>query len=227
MHFYMWLPVELEPEYREGFVCDACSREFLEGPFYHAEETGVDYCSECGSKSGFSVFLGTVASIIFLKDDTVLKDNDTNAVVAFAYKTNRATTYFFFTNGSSAQVVRRGKKEIKVLLFASNTQQIQVISQIEEKFPWMRTFEEHIEREIRLHDVPPLLPNEENRIFLNDYEITKEQITLSFNNGFRQVLDYKEGIEILFRQQHVVSLFKDGELCFDKKLFQHNVAEEE
>lgn len=220
MHFYMWLPVELEPEYGEGFVCDQCGKEFTEGPFYHAEETGVDYCLECGNKQNLSIFNGIVSSLLFFDDNMLLKDNDTEgAVVVFGYKLNAVVTNFFFTNGMSVQIAKKGAKDIEIALFNPKSQQSQPIVDITERFPWATTFDQHIDREVVLHATPSSFTDGDSRIFLCDYEISDAQIVLSFNNGVRQVLNHDEGIETVLRQRHLVSLFRNGKPTYDKRLF--------
>jgi len=61
--YHAELPVRDEPHYVDGYTCDTCKREFLDGPMYHCSSTGEDRCCYCSVATGIHPLPAVVAEL--------------------------------------------------------------------------------------------------------------------------------------------------------------------
>lgn len=216
LRYYSWLPLELEPDYKDGYTCDRCHKDFLDAPFYHEETSGTDYCVPCGSSTGHSPFSSLVSSLFFSSAEAVLQDFINGTIALFSFRIDDRTCGIMFSNNANLilQLTSNSKIERGILCeFNGNTIGSKVMltaAQCFERFPWLSsgvftTFD----FETKLHSCPPvtnILPD----ITIVSFDVSGMLISLMLNDGYCQVFDIERGIEIVVKDYSMVAIFQGG-----------------
>lgn len=213
LRYYRWLPLELEPDYREGFTCDHCHNDFLDAPLYHEEATGTDYCVECGEAAGYTVFSGLVGALLFSNDGRVLRDADSNAIVSFAYKVDTQTVGLFFVNNSTIMLRLQLNGTVREAL-SWTFRDGQIVSklrltsaEVHQRLPWLSEGLSSIfDLEIMLHPLPTL-PTAMEDVCVTSFDATDEHIRIYCTEDYLQTFDLKQGREIVSKNTMAISAF--------------------
>ncbi|TPP46542.1 hypothetical protein CGC21_23245 [Leishmania donovani] len=195
LRHYRWLPLELEPDYKDGYTCDHCHQEFLEAPFYHEEATGTDYCLECGNAAGYTPFSGLVASLLFSSQDNVLRDSDSNSIALFAYRVDSQSAGICFANGSNLVVHLQMNGNIRDAIFytvkeGSIESKLRVSStDLSRRFSWLSSgLLKPFDVEVQLHTLP-VVPVPLDDFCVLAYGATDDLIEIHLNEAYSQLLD--------------------------------------
>lgn len=218
LRFYRWLPLELEPDYKDGYTCDHCHKEFLDAPFYHEEATGTDYCISCAEAAGHSPHSGLVGSLLFSSGDSLLRDSETNALVSFAYKLDAQTAGIFFVDNSSivlrlqlngairdalSYVVHNGQIESKLRL---------KVTEVLRRLPWLTVnISKVFDVEFKLHNLPTI-PTPLDDVCLVSFAVNDEYICVRHTENYAQTFDVAQGREIVSKGDMPLCSFLAGTL---------------
>ncbi|KAL7698914.1 hypothetical protein N2W54_003676 [Lotmaria passim] len=217
LRFYKWLPLDLEPDYKDGYTCDHCHREFLDAPFYHEESTGTDYCVRCGEAAGYTPYTGLVGSLLFSSSGAILRDAESNAIVSFAYRIDTQTAGIFFINNNSivlrlqmsgsvrdamSFIIRDGQIESKLRLTAA---------EVNRRLPWLSSGLPFVfDVEIHLHTLPSV-PASLDDICVVSHAATDELICIHHIDNYAQTFDVNRGREVVSKcGAPVCSFFADA-----------------
>jgi hypothetical protein len=221
LRFYKWLPLETEPDYKDGYTCDHCHKEFTDAPFYHEESTGTDYCVECGEAAGYTPYTGLVGSLLFSSGDAILRDSESNAIVSFAYKVDTKTVGVFFVNNSSivfrlqtdgsirdalSYVIREGQVDSKLRLAPA---------EVKRRLPWLSEgLSTVFDIEIHLHPLPDV-PTSLEDVCLVSYSSGEEYISVRYTDDYAQTFEVFHGREIVSKAGMPICSFlaEDVENC--------------
>lgn len=218
LRYYKWLPLELEPDYMDGYTCDHCHRDFLEAPFYHEEATGTDYCVQCGADAGYTPFSGLVASLLFSSRDEALRDADSNAIALFAYKLDAQTVGIYFANASNVLVhlqMTGAVRDAIVCTFEDSTLASRLrisAADVARRFPWLGAGIAAIfDLEIRLHGLPTV-PVPMDDVCVLAYDADDDHIEIRLTDSFSQLLDVRAGRELVVKSGTVTCAFAAEEV---------------
>lgn len=219
--YYSWLPVELEPEYEEGFTCDKCGNDFLTAPFFHQDESGTDFCVRCGENEGITPFNGLISALLFNNTGEVLRDEKTGCFVVFAYQVHQDRFGLHFSDGSNVGVQAGPSYNVVSVDYqhpslptsdGEGLQRKALDSRAwQERFPWLSggLFSTVFTLVVQLHDSLPndTLPAGDN-VFVARYEHTSAFFSLELGGGWQQVFDSESGTEVVAKNGRVVTLFR-------------------
>ncbi|KAG5506355.1 hypothetical protein JIQ42_07973 [Leishmania sp. Namibia] len=218
LRHYRWLPLELEPDYNDGYTCDHCHRDFLEAPFYHEEATGTDYCLDCGNAAGYTPFSGLIASLLFSSGNEVLRDSDSNAIALFAYRVDSQSAGIFFANTDNLILRLDMSGNIRDAVYytvkdGSIESKLRVVStDLSRRFSWLNTgISTAFDVELHLHMVP-LVPIPLDDFCVIGYYATDELIEIRLNEAYTQLLDVRRGREIVAKIEMPVCTFSAQEV---------------
>ncbi|KPI86936.1 hypothetical protein ABL78_3982 [Leptomonas seymouri] len=216
LRFYRWLPLELEPDYKDGYTCDHCHEEFLDAPFYHEESTGTDYCVACGEAAGYTSYTGLVGTLLFSSGDAILRDSETNAVMSFAYKGDTQTVGIFFVNNSSIVLRLQMNGSIRdALSYTIKDGQINsklrlTAAEVNRRLPWLSTGLSLVfDIEIKLHSLPSV-PISWDDVFLASYSANEEYICIRHTDDYAQTFDVNQGREVISKAGMPICTFVAG-----------------
>ncbi|CBZ24444.1 hypothetical protein LMXM_10_1227 [Leishmania mexicana MHOM/GT/2001/U1103] len=217
LRHYRWFPLELEPDYKDGYTCDHCHQDFLEAPFYHEEATGTDYCLECGNAAGYTPFSGLVASLLFSSQDNVLRDSDSNSIALFAYRVDSQNAGICFANGSNLVLHLQMNGNIRDAIFytvkeGSIESKLRVSStDLSRRFSWLGGgLLKPFDVEVQLHTLP-VVPVPLDDFCVLAYDATDDLIEIRLNEAYSQLLDVRGGKEIVTRAEMPVCAFSSHE----------------
>lgn len=216
LRYYSWLPIELEPDYRDGFTCDKCENDFMTGPFFHQDSTGVDYCTECGAAEGLTPFRGLISSLMFNDTGELLRDAVTGHLVVLAYQLHSNPYGLYFSDGSNVVLQTTLSGSTASIHYIApggsraHSRQLDS-SAARDRFPWLSgpLFQLTFPVVIQLHDTAPsdALPAAED-LLLSGYDHTDTSFSLDLGGGWQQVFDSQDGVEMVAKDGHVVSIFR-------------------
>ncbi|KPA76082.1 hypothetical protein ABB37_08209 [Leptomonas pyrrhocoris] len=213
LRFYRWLPLELEPDYKDGYTCDHCHKEFLDAPFYHEESTGTDYCVSCGAAAGYTPYTGLVGSLLFSSGEAVLRDSESNAVISFAYKMDAQTVGVFFVNNVNIVLHLQMNGSIRDALIYTveegqiNTKSRLTAAEVNRRLPWLSTGSSLIfDIEIKLHSLPSV-PVPLDDVSLISYSVNEEYICIRHLDDYAQTFEVDHGREIVSKATMPICVF--------------------
>ena len=236
------LPVDSEPSYAEGFYCDACSKEFMEGPLYHSAATGRDCCMYCAQMKGMHSITGLVCELFtpsspdLMLYSALASVGDSVVVPLFCYMPEHTTTQIglYLSDGSSLLmnvtnfVIERGTyrsiEGTKVTLDGDA---------LVERFPWLPlwcdprkltssvrpTFRHAALGVRREYSLPSDL-----EIMVDAVDQSKEDLLyFYFTNGLTQIFDSSQQIEIVaFKGAMVRCRFRNQFLSLKQQTSLHD-----
>ncbi|CAJ1018421.1 hypothetical protein Q4I32_001706 [Leishmania shawi] len=213
LRHHSWLPLELEPDYKDGYTCDHCHQDFLEAPFYHEEATGTDYCLKCGDAAGYTPFSGLVASLLFSSQDNVLRDSDSNAIALFAYRVDLQSAGICFGNGANLVLHLQMNGTVRDAIFytikeGSIESKLRVsLTELSRRFFWLRSgILTVFDVEIHLHTLP-VVPVPLDDFCVVAYDVTDNFIQIRLNESYAQLLDVRSGKEVVAKAEMPVCAF--------------------
>ncbi|KAG5485048.1 hypothetical protein LSCM1_07128 [Leishmania martiniquensis] len=218
LRHYRWLPLELEPDYNDGYTCDHCHQDFLEAPFYHEEATGTDYCLNCGDAAGYTPFSGLVASLLFHSGNDVLRDTDSNAIALFAYRVDSQRAGVYFANTSNLVLHLDMNGSIRDAVYCTVKEgciesKLRVLpTDFSRRFSWLNNGAFTLfDVEVHLH-VTPLVPVPLDDFCVVGFNATDDFIEIRLNDSYTQLLDVRSGREIVAKIEMPVCLFSAQEV---------------
>ncbi|CCW63547.1 unnamed protein product [Phytomonas sp. EM1] len=205
----MRLPVELEPEYSEGFTCDSCGEEVMKGPFYHQEQSGTDFCISCGNEKGLTPFNGLIASLFFAENETLLLDSETHSVALFGFKIDSSTYGFFFDDKSNLIFRTALDGSLSEVLYITNNSDTIVKTSLgiqawKSRYSWVDLDITHnLPIETMLHPSPQET-TPFGDLFISDFSATENSFSLTLGDGWEQSFNVGGGTEIVRNHNHTV-----------------------
>ncbi|GET86594.1 hypothetical protein LtaPh_1016400 [Leishmania tarentolae] len=217
LRLYRWLPLALEPDYKDGYTCDHCHQDFLDAPFYHEQSTGTDYCLECGSAAGYTPFSGLVASLLFSSQDNIIRDSDSSSIALFAYRVDSQNAGICFANGNNLVLHLQMNGKIRDAIFYSIKEgsiesKVRVSStDLSRRFSWLSSgLFEAFDVEVQLHTLP-VVPVPLDDFCVVAYEATDDFIEIRLSEAYSQLLDVRGGKEIVARAEMPVCVLSSNE----------------
>lgn len=215
--YYCWLPVEREPEYANGFYCDKCGSENIEGPLFHSKRLKRDLCVECGILTGFSVFQGLIAALFFPSKFNCLFDEELSSLPLFVFQTSVSSFGVFFSCGSNL-LFTVGVAVSSVMLYEKRREEFFILDKnvVAQRFSWLlKDFRAIFDCEIRFHPTPLML--NDSLLFIDKFFSSPNKIKIKLNNETCQVLLCDIGTESVFYGTRLISFFKKNIPALEKK----------
>ncbi|KAG5510358.1 hypothetical protein JKF63_07687 [Porcisia hertigi] len=223
LRHYRWLPLEFEPDYKDGYTCDHCHRDFLQAPLYHEETTGTDYCVECGAAAGYTPFSGLVASLLFSSGENILRDSDSNSIALFAYRVDSQNAGIYFANGANVALHLDMSGNIRDAIFytvkeSAVQSKVRISSSdLSHRFPWLSSgIQTVFDVEIHLHTLPSV-PVPLDDFCVVGYAASDKLIEIRLTDAYTQLFDVCRGREIVAKAEMPLCLFSAHEMDASSK----------
>ncbi|CCW71346.1 unnamed protein product [Phytomonas sp. Hart1] len=207
--YHIKIPVELEPEYSEGFTCDHCGKEVMKGPFYHQEKNGTDFCISCGDKQGLTPFNGLIASLFFTDDEKLLSDYKTHSFVLFGFKIDSSTYGFFFDDNSNLIFRITEDGSLYGFLHIANDNGTIMKTSLDNntsksRYPWADLgVTRLLPVEVVLHQSPQeTIPFGE--LFISGFSATEKGFSLNLGDGWEQFFNIDQGTETVRKYDYTI-----------------------
>lgn len=204
--YYSWLPLELEPEYLDGFSCDKCGKDFLSGPLYHQQASGTDYCIPCGESRLLSFSSGLICALLFTEGELTMRDMDTGSVALMGYRVSKCSYGIYFSDRCSLRFDLRREKVRNVLYVSKN--ETTSLSRWEARFPWLSSrVLDQFALASELHSTPDD-SGEAGELYVVEVTTSHRFISLKLSGGWEQFLDSENGTEVVCKDGRVVAITK-------------------
>ncbi|KAH9598403.1 hypothetical protein LSM04_006025 [Trypanosoma melophagium] len=203
--YYEILPIDLEPEYKPGYTCDMCSKDFSKGPFFHCARSGRDLCIACGEKLSLNPFSALISKVMF--PGTVWKDLHKGPVVVLCYQIHFEFFGCHFSDGSNLLVSNRDDIPSFFIESGSNFEKAVLLtkSDLLKRFPWVK-------EAVRVGDIratcfyPISTHSDRSRqCYLISFRQDGEFLEFHLSDGFCEVLHCTEGVILVIKESLVIS----------------------
>ncbi|RNF27207.1 uncharacterized protein Tco025E_00581 [Trypanosoma conorhini] len=217
--YYEILPLDLEPEYKMGYICDMCSKDFLKTPFFHCAQSGRDLCMGCGEKLLLSPFSSLLSKIIV--PNFIWKDSKKEIIVVLCYQIQFEYFGCHFSDGSNLLIAcEDGHPSFYIELGVSVEKSI-YLSKVEllKRFPWAKNALKMRENGcVCFHQMTPT-PDRSRPCFINSFRQDGLFIEFRFSDGFSEILHSGEGVLLVVKGSCVIScLVMNSPLRWGKSL---------
>ncbi|CBH13513.1 hypothetical protein, conserved [Trypanosoma brucei gambiense DAL972] len=208
--YFEVLPIDHEPEYQNGYVCDICFMEYSEGPFFHCSKSGKDVCLRCGGKMGLTPFTALVSKV--MRPTVYWSESESSRAIALCYQIHRDILGCHFIDGANLLISTRD--DLPSYFIDSNCciEKSIVLSRsdIERRFPWAGEVAEAMGvNAVSFHETSAC--NDQSRLcFLSSFRVEGAFIEFRFSDGFCELVHCENGTIVAIRDSAVLSCFLMG-----------------
>ncbi|KEG06976.1 hypothetical protein DQ04_11411010 [Trypanosoma grayi] len=203
--YYEVLPLDLEPDYKLGYTCDMCSKDFSKAPFFHCARSGRDLCMSCGEKMGLSPYSALINRVMI--PDLVWRDAQKETVVVLCYQIHFETLGCHFSDGSNLLIPQRDDLPSYFIDSGSSFENSTLLAKndLQRRFPWIKEALKKINLDgVSFH--PMSTSSDRSRsCFLKSFRQDGVFIEFRLSDGFCEVLHCSEGVDLVIKDALIVS----------------------
>ncbi|EAN88288.1 kinetoplastid kinetochore protein 20 [Trypanosoma cruzi] len=203
--YYEILPLDFEPEYKLGYTCDMCSKDFSKTPFFHCAQTGRDLCMACGENLALNQFSALICRM--MAPNILWKDSQKDIIVVFCYQIQFEYFGCHFSDGSNLLIACEDELPSFYIEVGISLEKATTLRKAEllMRFPWSNEALKMSERDcICFYRMTKCL-DRPRPCFLTSFRQDGLFIEFCFSDGFSEILHCGEGVVLVVKGPFVIS----------------------
>ncbi|RNF02935.1 hypothetical protein TraAM80_06084 [Trypanosoma rangeli] len=203
--YYEILPLDLEPEYKMGYTCDMCSKDFLKTPFFHCARSGRDLCMSCGEKLSLTPFSSLIGRIMV--PNFIWKDSQKEIIVVLCYQIQFEYFGCYFSDGSNLLIAYEDAFPSFYIEYGCSIENAISLPKVEllRRFSWVKNAVKIWEDGcVCFHDVARI-PDRFRPCFLTSFRQDGLFIEFCLSDGFSEIVHSGEGVVVVVKGTCVIS----------------------